>query len=413
MVPVSVDIRNGVLALDGPTQTMQAAGLGSERGGNPNAMPHVLAFDTTQVTSNANRSNPKPGDPYHPLAAGAHAPAIAFDCKSSGQNGFGIGVELAGTQRAMGHADSHTNGGGHQAVAYVPDIAATMVARSSRGGGQINSPGHQADTELIASAMKVRRLTPRECERLQGFPEIHHELTITVCKNEGVRRAAAQSSAAPSHEGNRPVAVRVRIDCERLEVRLLNPARSHSSASNAVSLSWCPPSMQAADFAQLLAATVPCVVKETQAGRVESLLSTSRSSGHLNGSASVHLCGRESDALASDAARFTTEMGHSMKCITSQAGRGSPNYEQHLKTLCCCVVAAISSSIPDSIRAASSFDVIVEAVSSYTNVPWRGKPAADGPRYKALGNSWAVPCARWIGERINAVDAVAHLREAA
>ena len=36
----------------------------------------------------------------------------------------------------------------------------------------------------------------------------------------------------------------------------------------------------------------------------------------------------------------------------------------------------------------------------YTLVPHRGKPAADGPRYKALGNSWAVPCARWIGARI-------------
>ena len=41
----------------------------------------------------------------------------------------------------------------------------------------------------------------------------------------------------------------------------------------------------------------------------------------------------------------------------------------------------------------------------YTNVPHRGKPAADGPRYKALGNSWAVNCARWIGERIEAVEA--------
>ena len=39
----------------------------------------------------------------------------------------------------------------------------------------------------------------------------------------------------------------------------------------------------------------------------------------------------------------------------------------------------------------------------YTAIPWRGKPAdqcPDGPRYKALGNSWAVPNVRWIGERI-------------
>lgn len=45
----------------------------------------------------------------------------------------------------------------------------------------------------------------------------------------------------------------------------------------------------------------------------------------------------------------------------------------------------------------------------YTAIPWRGKPAdqcPDGPRYKALGNSWAVPNARWIGERIAAVDQI-------
>ena len=41
----------------------------------------------------------------------------------------------------------------------------------------------------------------------------------------------------------------------------------------------------------------------------------------------------------------------------------------------------------------------------YTNIPWRKKPEApDGPRYKALGNSMAVPCMRWIGERINAIE---------
>lgn len=36
----------------------------------------------------------------------------------------------------------------------------------------------------------------------------------------------------------------------------------------------------------------------------------------------------------------------------------------------------------------------------HTDVPYRGKPAADGPRYKAIGNSMAVPCMAWIGERI-------------
>ncbi|MGN4997426.1 DNA (cytosine-5-)-methyltransferase [Aeromonas sp. 80P] len=37
----------------------------------------------------------------------------------------------------------------------------------------------------------------------------------------------------------------------------------------------------------------------------------------------------------------------------------------------------------------------------WTNVPYRGKPAADGPRYKAIGNSMAVPCMAFIGQRID------------
>ena len=43
----------------------------------------------------------------------------------------------------------------------------------------------------------------------------------------------------------------------------------------------------------------------------------------------------------------------------------------------------------------------------YTRIPWRGKDAEDcpdGPRYKAMGNSMAVPVMRWIGERIQMVE---------
>ena len=49
----------------------------------------------------------------------------------------------------------------------------------------------------------------------------------------------------------------------------------------------------------------------------------------------------------------------------------------------------------------------------YTLIPFRGKPAADGPRYKALGNSMAVPVMRWIGERIQAVEEIQNVRLAA
>jgi DNA (cytosine-5)-methyltransferase 1 len=50
----------------------------------------------------------------------------------------------------------------------------------------------------------------------------------------------------------------------------------------------------------------------------------------------------------------------------------------------------------------------------FTNIPWRGKPTApDGPRYKSLGNSMAVPCMSWIFRRIDTVDALSTAQEAA
>jgi len=51
---------------------------------------------------------------------------------------------------------------------------------------------------------------------------------------------------------------------------------------------------------------------------------------------------------------------------------------------------------------------------NYTKIAWRGKisdDCPDGPRYKAMGNSMAVPVMRWIGERINAVENIKSKQE--
>lgn len=50
---------------------------------------------------------------------------------------------------------------------------------------------------------------------------------------------------------------------------------------------------------------------------------------------------------------------------------------------------------------------------NYTRIPYgkRRKPAKDGPRYKGLGNSMAVPVMRWLGRRIALVDALRGDRE--
>jgi len=98
-----------------------------------------IVFDTTQITSPGNYSSPKPGNLSHPLAAGAHPPAIAFSTKDYGADAG----ELAPTLRSMNYDKSHPNGGGQMGVAKV----------------------------LPHDGYAVRRLLPVECERLQGFPD--------------------------------------------------------------------------------------------------------------------------------------------------------------------------------------------------------------------------------------------------
>ena len=88
-----------------------------------------VAFDTTQITSKANYSEPKLGDPCHPLAAGGHPSAVAFDARQS------------------------------DVIQYGDKTGPLDTEGSSIG---------------IGSA--VRRLTPRECARLQGFPDSYLDI---------------------------------------------------------------------------------------------------------------------------------------------------------------------------------------------------------------------------------------------
>ncbi|WP_235891502.1 DNA cytosine methyltransferase [Thalassobius litoralis] len=104
------------------------------------------------------------------LEARSVAQAVAFDCK-------GTEVQFAqdGSHpplRSMGHLGSHQNAGGHAAVAF--DL------RGREGGAMPEGPHDTANIRAasggssrsyIAQPWAVRRLTPRECERLMGFPD--------------------------------------------------------------------------------------------------------------------------------------------------------------------------------------------------------------------------------------------------
>ncbi|KWV17156.1 DNA cytosine methyltransferase [Xanthomonas translucens] len=168
----SKDERNGLIAFggnntSGPIDTATCLNACASASGrldfeSETFVVEPVPFDTTQITSKANGSNPRPGDPCHPLCAGAHAPAVAFS-----HQGGGVQTTL-GYDPASGTAPTLS-------VGQVPAIAFAQnqrdeVRQMEVAGSLAAEPGMK-QTTYLQQGMQVRRLTPRECERLQGAPD--------------------------------------------------------------------------------------------------------------------------------------------------------------------------------------------------------------------------------------------------
>jgi DNA (cytosine-5)-methyltransferase 1 len=85
---------------------------------------------------------------------------LAFSCKDHGADAG----ELAPTLRAMNHSGSHANAGGQVAICMTGDITHTLKAE----GFDASEDGTGRGQPMVPAGSGVRRLTPVECERLQG-----------------------------------------------------------------------------------------------------------------------------------------------------------------------------------------------------------------------------------------------------
>lgn len=116
-------------------------------------------------------------------AAGYMLPVpVAFDCKGTEVQFSTDGSHP--TLRSMGHSNSHQNAGGHAAVAWsiMPQNSGkdykartVEVAQPLMAGGP--TTGNQGGDYIQDSPWAVRRLTPIETARLQGFPDDHTAIT--------------------------------------------------------------------------------------------------------------------------------------------------------------------------------------------------------------------------------------------
>lgn len=175
----------------------------------------VLPFDTTQITSPGNYSKSAPGDPCHPLAAGAHPPSVAYAIHSDalGRTGDALTPSPDSTGRirlrpaGMGISEDvsfNLTAAAVHAVCVTGSVTHTLTSEGfdasedGTGRGQPIIPavgyrttgncgayetgsrvdalttGTDQTSHLVhqpTTHMAVRRLMPIECERLQGFPD--------------------------------------------------------------------------------------------------------------------------------------------------------------------------------------------------------------------------------------------------
>ena len=123
----------------------------------------VLPFDTTQVTSDKNYSHPTWGGCCHPLASEAHPPAVVIRSKD---------MELV---MATGQANAEIMWGGCPTLNNNHEQPVMMSDRKGHNGitedGTATTLNAQEKERPVVGTSIVRRLTPKECERLQGMPD--------------------------------------------------------------------------------------------------------------------------------------------------------------------------------------------------------------------------------------------------
>ncbi len=116
------------------------------------AVAHTV-WDTTNITSPQNGSNPKPNDPCHTLAKGQHPPLLT-----------GMAV------RRLTEV-----GGTFQPIVLEDQGGSVMRVNETGVVGTLRRESHGHEPSIIQQ-MAVRRLTPVECERLQGFPDNYTDI---------------------------------------------------------------------------------------------------------------------------------------------------------------------------------------------------------------------------------------------
>jgi DNA (cytosine-5)-methyltransferase 1 len=325
----------------------------------------LIPFDTTQITSVENGCNPQHGDPCHPLAAGAHAPAIAFSAKDSGQDAS----DIAPTLRAGGADASHANSGNWVGLAVQEDNQNGVLISDTAGSLRADSPGSQpcGTLAMVSHSLRADGFDASEDGSSRGTPIV--PVSPPLCANGKAAGSATQQDAENG----------MLIPVENGASRQQRPTVIAHGQGGAEHVSDGSPSLTCNHEAPILfepQGTSPARAQENTAG-----------------AAVLPIAFTQNQAVDV----LTGDRMPAMGTNQNATGRNTPKVQLNM---------AVRRLTPRECERLQGFP------DDYTRVMIRGKPAADGPRYKALGNSMAVPVMRWIGERILKVEELVAPNEA-
>ena len=386
------------------THTLKAEGFDASEDGTGRGQPIVTAFQSNESFSSGGNVDIAPTLRVASNGCG-QPPAIAFSCKDYGADAG----DISPTLRAMGHGDSHASAANRSnpqpgdpchplaAGAHPPAIA---VSLRGRDGGATAELGDEVQNCLWASSGggdKPHVL----CSTSQGIAYAPATKTRSIEALRTLRRAVGEEAFAVWSLG-------ILAALQPAEV-LQSSLHGTGFRSASFSRSWM----------------VHCALSRSKDGSgwlLQSLREAECEGCPPQGWEPSEQLARELGAYLSELSQPGAQASRFMRDLW-EASEGAGLLRQALSALQ--EMGRPASGEYQSEHGTSQVRrLTVEECEflqgfprGYTRIPYRNKPASQcpaGPRYKALGNSWAVPVVSWIGERIQgALGASAFQEEAA
>ena len=378
-----IDVATAVNAHGGPhgrldfesetfvAHTLRGEGFDASEDGNGRGTPIVPVAYRTSGNSGAWSM----GDRVDTLSTGTDPSShlIGFSCKDHGADAG----SLAPTLRSMGHSASHQNGGGQVAVLVALQDNNKLGTNERTTIGTAHADAIEADATEVLSIMQCEIGEEAFAEWGLGVLDSFQEAEVLLAdllrclSSEGKIRRELEFSA---HDGAEQEAARAMRE-------VWEAGRARRSPPQ-----W-QPSGQCAEQLGAYLSKLP-----RQAAPPATLLRDLRQAAQ-----GARLLQYALDAMEDDGRSAWDENANSEAVQATQLRCDQPCARPMQQTRAAAQKGAsygVRRILPAEAEALQGFP------PGFTDVPFKGKPASDGPRYRALGNSMAVPCVRWILSRI-------------